>query len=364
MKRVSIGESFDDFRAAARGLLAAGAAPNEVVFEGQGESQLGLLDTASSASTQATALVPKTFIELAHVVALHRSPTRWPLLYEALFRITHGEHQLLADPTNALTLTLGRMKRSVTQDVHDMHAFVRFRRVEKEGLEHYIAWYEPEHRCLRLGAPHFQRRFAAMRWSILTPDESASWDLERLCYGPGVTRDAAPSDDELESLWKSYYASVFNPARLNVEAMTRQLPRRHWHNLPEAVLIPGMIKAAPRQTKSMLTGKAPSPSLALVPETTSLKKVSSAAHGCSICPWAKRSTQTVFGEGPPRTTVMMMELGLSFGIFRLWMALTIKRRLQRRLRTLRRSYRRHHLRLLLLLRLLQQTLHRQHCSRR
>jgi uracil-DNA glycosylase family protein len=43
-----------------------------------------------------------------------------------------------------------------------------------------------------------------------------------------------------------------------------------------------------------------------VPETSSLKEVAQAAKGCTACHLYKRATQTVFGEGPKRATMMLI----------------------------------------------------------
>ncbi|HEY2102566.1 MAG TPA: UdgX family uracil-DNA binding protein [Chthoniobacterales bacterium] len=45
---------------------------------------------------------------------------------------------------------------------------------------------------------------------------------------------------------------------------------------------------------------------AQVPDTTSLIKVAAAAKRCTACPLYKNATQTVFGEGPQRATMMMI----------------------------------------------------------
>lgn len=43
-----------------------------------------------------------------------------------------------------------------------------------------------------------------------------------------------------------------------------------------------------------------------VPETSSLSVVSKAACSCTACPLYKNATQTVFGEGPKRATMMLI----------------------------------------------------------
>ncbi len=111
------------------------------------------------------------------------------------------------------------MEKAVTRDAHKAKAFVRFRKVAAASVsnqESFIAWHRPDHFILRLVAPFFSRRFQGMNWTIMTPDESVSWDQKELRYGPGVPRSQSPSEDELEDLWKTYYASIFNPARVKV----------------------------------------------------------------------------------------------------------------------------------------------------
>ena len=105
---------------------------------------------------------------------------RFALLYELLWRITHGERELLSIASDPLVHRLQRMEKSVRRDMHKMTAFLRFRRVEDEGGEHYIAWFEPEHHILRRVADFFVGRFAAMRWSILTPQGALHWDGKEL----------------------------------------------------------------------------------------------------------------------------------------------------------------------------------------
>ena len=42
-----------------------------------------------------------------------------------------------------------------------------------------------------------------------------------------MQRDAAPREDEMETLWRTYYASIFNPARIKLAAMHKEMPRRY-----------------------------------------------------------------------------------------------------------------------------------------
>ena len=72
--------------------------------------------------------------------------------------------------------------------MHKMRAFVRFRRIEDDDGERFVAWFEPAHHALRRAAPFFVGRFAALRWSILTPAGALHWDGRELTIGAGVPR--------------------------------------------------------------------------------------------------------------------------------------------------------------------------------
>src|SRR5690606_38551791 len=100
---------------------------------------------------------------------------------------------------------------------------------------------------LRRTAPFFVRRFAPMHWSVATPDGSAHWDRERLVFTPPDASLVPPPADATENLWLAYYEAIFNPARLNLRAMRREMPQRYWQNLPEAQrIVPLVAKAYER----------------------------------------------------------------------------------------------------------------------
>jgi DNA polymerase len=195
------------------------------------------------------------------------------------------------------------MQKALGRDIHKMHAFVRFRKAG-ENPERFIAWYRPDHHILEHVAPWFARRFGAMHWAILTPDRRAWWDTCSLKFGPGVPQSEAPPDDALEDLWRGYYASIFNPARVDVAAMKKELPVRHWATLPEADLIPGLLKNAAAREEKMLDSK---PSAEpFLPELRTLPSLARAIHQCHGCALYQHATQPVFGEGPEHARVMFV----------------------------------------------------------
>jgi uracil-DNA glycosylase len=139
-----------------------------------------------------------------------------------------------------------------------MKAFVRFRTVADDTTSPlHIAWFEPEHHTLQATAPFFVRRFTQMRWAILTPESSAAWDGRALTFGPGAKKQDMPPADAGEALWLTYYQHIFNPARLKLKMMQKEMPKRYWKNLPEAQFI-SELAAAATQRRTQMVDAAPS----------------------------------------------------------------------------------------------------------
>lgn len=183
-----------------------------------------------------------------------------------------------------------------------MRAFVRFRLIEDADGERYVAWFEPEHHILRANAGFFVRRFTSMRWSILTPMGSLHWDGSSLQEGPPATRADAPSGDPVEALWRKYYASIFNPARLKVGAMLKEMPRKYWKNLPEATLIPELVASAQAREAQMVTSGMQD--FGTRPDT--LGAIAEAVQTCRRCPIGCNGTRPVAGKGPGNAALMIV----------------------------------------------------------
>jgi probable DNA metabolism protein len=312
---------FAGWRTAARALRARGIAPREVTWAaGQGD----LFEMAEPAAAtfgpaaEERFSVPKDFIDLAEAAICHRDPSRFHLLYVLLCRLRR-EPELMHIVTDDDVARLRHMAREVHRACHKMKAFVRFREVAAEP-ETYAAWFEPPHRVLERTAPFFVGRFANLRFSILTPDACAHWDGEALRFTPGADRASAPSDDVLEDYWRTYYASIFNPARLKVAAMQAEMPKRYWRNLPEAALIPSliaqaqerqdaMVRAEPSEPRKRAPTTAARPARAPTPDgavPASLAEIAELIQGCRRCDLWRNATQGIPGQGPGEAKLMLV----------------------------------------------------------
>ncbi|MBV8849802.1 MAG: TIGR03915 family putative DNA repair protein, partial [Methylobacteriaceae bacterium] len=300
---------FPGWRDHARGLIQADAPPEHVNFVTRADAP-ALFDEApppiARARSDTEFRVPRRFLELAEEAALHRDADRFDLLYRILWRL-RGEPQLLDLASDPDMARLHAMAKAIRRDIHKMHAFVRFRAVATQEGEHFVAWYEPDHHIVEAATPFFARRFANLIWTILTSERSAHWDGHELIFGAGATRAEAPDEDELEALWLSYYASIFNPARPKPKAMRAEMPKRFWQNLPEAQLIAPLLAGAGERTQEMIAraptkpamrrgAKHPDPAAAeaRAEAADDLLQLKREALQCRACPLWAPATQTVF----------------------------------------------------------------------
>ena len=254
MKCVDPGLDFVSWRDTARILLEDAVPPHEVIWESCG----GLFATTpidQPDPVSSTIKVPAAFMDLAKSVACHRDPSRWALLYRLLWRITRGgERHLLAIASDREMARARQLEKNVHREIHKMHAFVRFKLIDTDaaGRERYAAWFEPEHFIVEAAAPFFKKRFANMDWSIFTPKGCVHWNGTALTHTPGIPNNPVENPDALEDAWRTYYRSIFNPARLKVKAMQTEMPKRYWKNLPEADLIEELIGQSQHRVSQML----------------------------------------------------------------------------------------------------------------
>ena len=294
------GADLDGFRAAVRRLVAAGARPEAVAWS----TGAGLF-AAAPVGPEPPVTLPRALTDLIRRVVCHRDPDRYGLLYTAVWRVLRGERHLLEVATDPLVHRLERMAKSVGRDLHKMHAFVRFRRVEEDGAERFVAWFEPEHHILDATADFFVDRFRNLDWTILTPEGRLRWDGQRLHRGPPASRDEAPAGDPFEAGWRGYYESAFNPARVNMAVTRGHMPKKYWRNMPETAAIPDLVREAPSRVREMIekeaampTRRDPAKAVAAMAEQAprtlaDLNRIIAAAP-----PMVEGGTRAVLGEGP------------------------------------------------------------------
>lgn len=302
--RIEAADDFEGWRAAARG-LAAQAVPADQIHWQVGDAPTDLFVSQAQPDKRAEAPsfpVPRAFVTLARAAICHRDPERFGLLYALLCRL-RADPARIGDRTEPLLHRIERMAREVRRDIHKMRAFLRFREIGIEADRRFVAWFEPDHHIVRINAGFFLDRFAAMRWSILTPDLSLHWDGAVLSEATGASRADAPAGDPVEAIWRTYYGAIFNPARVKIGAMLKEMPRKYWKNMPETALVPSLIASAQAWESAMM---AMSRENLGANASASWEALREEAMGCMRCPLYKDATQTVFGEGPLDARLMFV----------------------------------------------------------
>lgn len=317
---------FGEWRDAARMALAANIPPEAIDWRLR-DDEAGLLDFAGEPlptldAGEIQVSVPSAFVALAQAVICHSDPGRFALLYRLLWRLRQ-DRALLQFKSDPDVSQVRLLEKSVRRDCHKMTAFVRFKELPlpqgQGGRRRFVAWFEPDHFIVEREAPFFQRRFTDMDWLITTPKGSAQWDGTVL----QTSREAAAKPDltdETDELWRTYYANIFNPARLKIKAMTAEMPKKYWKNLPEADLIPGLVLGAEARVLEMAARAASQPqpfhhrlqaaaSAREMPQPVldgTLASLVREAAQCTRCPLHCKATQTVFGEGPDDADIMIV----------------------------------------------------------
>lgn len=304
------------WRDAARGFLAAGVPPEQITW-GDTRVEAGLFDDPASTPLAGAINVPRSFISMAHSVIWHNDPARFARLYAFLWRLKDAPH-LMGDRADPDLAKLRQMEKNVHRCQHKMKAFVRFREIGQpdDPRRSFAAWFEPTHHTIEPTSQFFRRRFADMNWRILTPDISVFYENGEMRFCEDQTRPDLP-EDASEALWVTYFRNIFNPARLKVQAMQSEMPKKYWKNMPEAAAIPDLIANAPRRAREMALA-APT----LPPARTQAIQAQQAAngsqwngpssalpraiHACMRCSLHEKATQAVPGTGPVTASLMIV----------------------------------------------------------
>lgn len=322
-KIVSASNTFESWRDIARTCITAQLKPSDILWslEGTSNDDLFAIYPAHIALAEASApKVPRQFLEIARRCVCHSDPERFALLYQLLIDCEKSP-QIIENYAAPLVAKVLLMSKSVSRDMHKMKAFVRFKEDlnEQAKKRRFTAWFEPEHYIVEQTSDFFVNRFHDMDWAIATPKGSAFYANNSFKFDPAPAPKIEAADDT-EELWKIYYANIFNPARLKLKAMRSEMPKKYWHNMPEAVLIPELVRNADKRVADMRKALPSTPSpfaeaarastIEIVAshdrKFTNLAELNTAARTCQRCPIYCNATQTVMGEGNDAAKLMIV----------------------------------------------------------
>ena len=245
------------WRSHARALAAGGVPPGAVLWqldapEGAPSDLFAGAPAPEPPAPPVTLTLPREAVSAIETALHHSDPERFARAYGIVLRLARGDLRW-GDRSDPALHRLLAQEKAVRRDIHKMHAFVRFREIcaPEAPRRTFAAWFEPDHPIVEPASSFFAKRFGDMDWIIATPTLTARFVSGTLSFEE--TRDTAPpAPDATEALWRTYFTHIFNPARLMVSAMTSEMPRKYWKNLPEADLIPEMIRTAPERAMGMI----------------------------------------------------------------------------------------------------------------
>ncbi|NWD04728.1 TIGR03915 family putative DNA repair protein [Pseudomonas gingeri] len=249
-------DDFGTWRDQARRLLGHGIDPVDVTWtQGPMDDLLAVPAPLPAGPGQFCARVPAVLLAQLEQAARYRGEQRWNLLYEVLWRVAHGDRTAML-AGDRLGSELQRRIRQVSREAHHLHAFVRFVPLPEALAERLqldlVAFHEPAHDILESASGHFAERLGRQRWLIATSRDGIRFDGQVLGYRRTCPEEwrqwACHADDPGAELWLTYYRHIFNPARVNPDAMRQHMPGRFWRHLPEGPLIPRLVGLA-RQGK-------------------------------------------------------------------------------------------------------------------
>ena len=138
-------------------------------------------------------------------------------------------------------------------------------------------------------------------------------NLNKLTFSAGV-HEPNQTTDSVENLWCTYYKAIFNPARIKLNAMYNEMPRRYWPTLPETKLIPEMLQAAPERVTQMMqyTEGLTQSARDYFPKIETIDMLSQAMKNCRACPLYHCDNHAVFIKGNIVNSLMIIgdQLGL------------------------------------------------------
>ncbi len=242
-----------------------------------------LFESFSSEKVIPKDVLPRKLKGDAYAISCYRDETRWSFLDRVCERISKEGSRFLEDPADRDAIEWTNRLKAIRRDVHKAHAFVRFKKTTEEGKEIFIAWHRPQHLTTDLFIRLFCRRFPTMHWMILTADECAHFENGKVQFSKAYEGQSLEIEDHWEENWRTYYSSIYNPARLMVQAMKKEMPQWHWQTMPESSLIPNLIRQSQNKIHTMAQKSQRSASPYIPTFCQSIEKIQESLPQCEGC---------------------------------------------------------------------------------
>ncbi|QDP85753.1 DNA metabolism protein [Chryseobacterium sp. SNU WT5] len=152
------------------------------------------------------------------------------------------KENILNNFANADMMDIAKITKSISREVHRMHAFVRFEKLQDEV---FFAKIEPDFNVLPLIISHFKNRYQDQKWMIydLKRQYGIFYDLKEVQFfepGREQTKHFKKTENLLheeemqyQKLWQRYFFKTNIPERKNLKLHVQSLPKRYWKYLTE-----------------------------------------------------------------------------------------------------------------------------------
>lgn len=172
------------------------------------------------------------------------------IIYRFISLIYIFGKQITRDLSNDIVFTVHRISDQVGHEIHRLHGFVRFRKLNN-GF--YYAPIEPDHNVVQFLAPHFTARFADQKWVIhdlkrkkaiyydglccrFLPFLETSFNLNDSCLKNCLSEIVFAGDElNYQNIWDEYFNHITIIERINPKLQRQRMPQRYWKHLTEKV---------------------------------------------------------------------------------------------------------------------------------
>ncbi|WP_226063908.1 TIGR03915 family putative DNA repair protein [Kaistella polysaccharea] len=143
---------------------------------------------------------------------------------------------------NVDMMDIAKITKSISREVHRMHAFVRFEKLQDEV---YFSKIEPDFNVLPLIISHFKNRYQDQKWMIydlkryygifydLKDTQFFEPALEQTSQLKRTTNILHEEEMQYQKLWQRYFFKTNIPERKNLKLHVQSLPKRYWKYLTE-----------------------------------------------------------------------------------------------------------------------------------
>ncbi|MGZ5264765.1 MAG: TIGR03915 family putative DNA repair protein [Kaistella sp.] len=185
----------------------------------------------------------KSGVKQLLLVYLSEQPDAGNLILSSVKQsVKNPEKNVLHNFADADMMDIAKICKSMSREIHRLHAFVRFEKLE-DGT--FFAKIEPDFNVLPVGFKFFKDRYADQKWMI--------YDLKRkfgIMYDLKNTEFFYPEQEQLilfknsenlhheeekkyQKLWQRYFTKTNIKERKNLKLHVQHVPKRYWKYLTE-----------------------------------------------------------------------------------------------------------------------------------